>query len=131
LADVIPIRNAEREIRKHAIIGISAMAILFLGVGSWAATAPLSGAVIASGTIVVEGNVRKVQHPTGGIVGALFVSDGTSVEEGQILMRLDDTQVRASLGIVRSQLEELACAREPSSCRKRWRRHRTYPSKAR
>jgi HlyD family secretion protein len=111
LADVIPTRNAEREIRKHAFIGISAMAILFLGVGSWAATAPLAGAVIASGTIVVEGNVRKVQHPTGGIVGAIFVSDGTSVEEGQLLLRLDDTQVRASLGIVRSQLEELG-ARE-------------------
>ncbi|MBM3526825.1 MAG: HlyD family type I secretion periplasmic adaptor subunit [Alphaproteobacteria bacterium] len=81
------------------------------GVGGWAATSQLSGAVIAPGTIVVQSNVKKVQHPTGGIVGAIMVKEGDAVEEGQLLMRLDDTLTKATLGIVRSQLNELT-ARE-------------------
>jgi len=67
--------------------------------------------VIAPGTIVVQSNVKKVQHPTGGIVGAIMVKEGDAVEEGQLLMRLDDTLTKATLGIVRSQLNELT-ARE-------------------
>lgn len=67
--------------------------------------------MIAPGTIVVQSNVKKVQHPTGGIVGAIMVKEGDAVEEGQLLMRLDDTLTKATLGIVRSQLNELT-ARE-------------------
>ena len=77
------------------------------GVGGWAAMAQLSGAVIASGFVVVESNVKKVQHPTGGIVGQIFVKEGSVVEEGQIVVRLDDTVPRANLGVIRSQLDEL------------------------
>lgn len=43
--------------------------LLVGGVGGWAATSNLAGAVIASGTVVVEANLKKVQHPTGGVVG--------------------------------------------------------------
>src|SRR5262249_30237368 len=57
--------------------------------------------------IVVESNVKKVQHPSGGIVGEIFVKDGSAVEAGQLVMRLDETLTRATLGIVRSQLDEL------------------------
>jgi HlyD family secretion protein len=50
--------------------------------------------------------VKKIQHPTGGVVGKIFVKQGSVVKEGQILLSLDDTIPRASLGIVRSQLDE-------------------------
>jgi HlyD family secretion protein len=70
-------------------------------------TTQLSGAVIAPGWIVVESNVKKVQHPTGGVVGEILVKEGGQVEEGQIVLRLDDTVTRATLGAVRSQLDEL------------------------
>jgi HlyD family secretion protein len=52
-----------------------------------------------------------VQHPTGGVVGQIFIREGSVVEEGQMVMRLDDTVTRATLGVVVSQLNELA-ARE-------------------
>jgi HlyD family secretion protein len=63
--------------------------------------------VIAPGTIVVESNVKKVQHPTGGIVGEILVKEGGEVEAGQVVLRLDDTVTKATLGVVRSQLDEL------------------------
>ncbi len=65
----------------------------------------IAGAVIANGIVVVESNVKKVQHPNGGIVGEILVNEGSEVEAGQVLMRLDDTLTRATLGVVQSQLD--------------------------
>jgi HlyD family secretion protein len=48
-----------------------------------------------------------VQHPTGGVVGEILVKEGDEVEAGQIVLRLDDTVTKATLGVVRSQLDEL------------------------
>ena len=87
-------------------IGLAVVVVLVGGVGGWAATSQLSGAVIAPGTVVVESNVKKVQHPTGGVVGEIFVKEGGAVEAGQVVLRLDDTVTKATLGVVRSQLDE-------------------------
>jgi HlyD family secretion protein len=94
-------------IRRLNLVGLALVVLLLGGVGSWATLAELSGAVIAPGLIVVESSIKKVQHPTGGVVGEIFVKDGDQVEEGQLLMRLDDTVTKANLGVVRSQLDEL------------------------
>ncbi len=92
-------------IRRLNFIGIGVIALLVGGVGSWAATSRLSGAVVASGSLVVESSVKKVQHAIGGIVGTLLVDEGSTVEAGDILVRLDDTTPRATFGIVRSDLD--------------------------
>jgi HlyD family secretion protein len=81
--------------------------ILAGGVGGWASTTMLSGALIAPGSIVVDSNVKKVQHPTGGIVGELRVRDGDHVKANDIVVRLDDTVTRANLAIVLKGLNEL------------------------
>ena len=81
--------------------------VLVVGVGGWAATAVISGAVVASGSLVVDSNVKKVQHPTGGIVGELRVHDGDRVHAGEIVVRLDETVTRANLAIVTKGLGEL------------------------
>jgi len=99
--------NSRRTIRRLNVIGLLTIAIMLAGVGGWAANTQLAGAVIASGSVVVESNLKKVQHPAGGIVGELLVKEGDSVAEGQLLIRLDDTITKATLGIVRSQLDEL------------------------
>ena len=91
-----------------------------VGVGGWAGTMKLSGAIIAPGLIVVDSNVKKVQHPTGGIVGEVLVHDGDRVKAGQILVRLDDTVTRANLAIVTKGLTELY--RAQGAARKRARR---------
>lgn len=99
--------NPRAVIRKLNIAGFAVMIVMVGGFGGWAATAELSGAVVTSGTLVVESAVKKVQHPTGGVVGELLVKQGAAVEAGQIVMRLDDTVTRSTLGVVRSQLDEL------------------------
>jgi HlyD family secretion protein len=100
-------QDPRRTIRKLNLVGLAITVFLVAGVGGWAAATQLAGAVIAPGTIVVESSVKKVQHPTGGVVGEILVKEGAEVEAGQIVLRLDDTVTRATLGVVRSQLDEL------------------------
>lgn len=83
------------------------MALMIGGVGSWAVMTDLAGAVIAHGTVVVDRHSKRVQHRDGGIVAAINVKNGDSVKENDILLRLDETQLRAELQIVQSQLTEL------------------------
>ncbi|HKY85422.1 MAG TPA: HlyD family type I secretion periplasmic adaptor subunit, partial [Pseudorhodoplanes sp.] len=78
------------------------------GVGGWATTTELSGALIAPGSIVVDTNIKKVQHPTGGVVGEVRVRDGDRVKAGDVVVRLDETVTRANLAIVTKGLNELA-----------------------
>lgn len=97
----------EFAIRNHVIAASVAISMLAFAVGGWASTANLSGAVIAPGTFVVEKNVKKVQHSYGGIVSEINVKNGDRVQHGQVLVRLDATQIRAELGVITSQLIEL------------------------
>src|SRR5271169_2560645 len=94
-------------IRLHIVIGVAVVAFLAIGLGGWASTAEISGALIAPGSLVVDSNVKKVQHPTGGVVGELFVRDGDHVKAGDMLIRLDETVTRANLAIVTKGLTEL------------------------
>lgn len=75
--------------------------------GIWAAIAPLSSAVVASGHFEVEGNIKKIQHKAGGVVSQILVHEGQRVAGGQALLRLDDTNARSELQIVEHQLAEL------------------------
>lgn len=85
-------------------VGIATVLFFFGVLGTWACLAPLDGAVIGSGTLAVHGNRKTVQHREGGIVAELLVRDGSIVEQGQLLVRLDDTQARAVLTVHQSQL---------------------------
>jgi HlyD family secretion protein len=100
--------RTQRSIRLHAFAGLVVVLVMALGVGGWGATTQISGALIAQGSIVVDSNVKKVQHPTGGIVGELRARDGDRVKSGDILVRLDDTVTRANLAIVDKGLVELS-----------------------
>ena len=99
--------DTRRSITRHSLAGLVIVIVLAGGVGGWAGTMTLSGALIAQGSVVVDSNVKKVQHPTGGIVGDLRVRDGDRVKQGDIVVRLDDTVTRANLAIVTKGLDEL------------------------
>jgi membrane fusion protein, type I secretion system len=100
--------RAHRSLRRHVMAGGAVLLALLGGLGGWAATTELSGAVVASGTLVVDTNVKKVQHQTGGTVSELRVRDGGRVQAGDIVVRLDETVTRANLAIVVKSLDELA-----------------------
>jgi HlyD family secretion protein len=92
-------------------IGGLAVVALVLGLGGWAVQARISGAVVSSGMIQVESNRQIIQHPEGGVVGAILVKDGDRVVAGDVLIQLDGTRVQSELAIVEGQLRELAARR--------------------
>ncbi len=99
--------SSQASIHRHLLAGVVIVLLLGGGVGGWAATTQLSSALIAEGSIVVDSNVKKVQHPTGGIVGKLLAHDGDHVKAGDTLVQLDETVMRANLAIVTKGLDEL------------------------
>ncbi|MBB5050072.1 HlyD family secretion protein [Afipia massiliensis] len=99
--------GSRRSIRFHLIVGLVVVTLLTCGIGGWASTAQISGALIAPGSIVVDSNVKKVQHPTGGVVGEVRARDGDRVKAGDVVVRLDDTVTKASLAIVTKGLDGL------------------------
>jgi HlyD family secretion protein len=96
--------SAQASIRLHLIVGLTVVVLLAGGLGGWASTAEISGALIAPGSIVVESSVKKVQHPTGGVVGEVRAHDGDLVKAGDVVVRLDDTVTKANLAIVTKNL---------------------------
>jgi HlyD family secretion protein len=97
-----PVRDS---IKFHLLLGLGIVLVLIVGLGGWASTVQISGALIAPGQIVVESNVKKVQHPTGGVVGEVRARDGDLVKAGDIVVRLDDTVTKANLAIVTKNLD--------------------------
>ena len=100
--------NARLSIRRHTAVGLAAAIFLVGGLGGWAVVTELSGAVVAPGTVVVDSYVKKVQHPTGGVVGEIHARDGDYVRAGDIVIRLDETVAKANLAMVAKSLDELA-----------------------
>ncbi len=93
---------------RSRVVGTVALGFLLIGAcGGWAYQAKLNGAVIAQGRVVVKSQVKKIQHPDGGIVGEILVENGSHVEAGEVLIRLDATQIRSQIGVLSSQLDEL------------------------
>lgn len=90
-------------IRRIALVGWLIIAAFFGGLGTWAVTAPLNGAVVANAVIKVDGNRKSVQHLDGGIVKELHVREGDKVLAGDLLIVLDETQARAEYEVLTQQ----------------------------
>jgi len=94
-------------IHKHLrLIAILSGVLVFI-LGGWAALTKVSEAVISRGSLVNASYVKKIQHPTGGTVREINIQEGQKVQAGQLLIRLDDVQVRAALAITRSNILQL------------------------
>ncbi len=102
---------SQKSLQRHVLAVVTLGIILVGGLGGWAATATLSNAVIAEGTVVIDDNAKKIQHLTGGIVSEIAVKEGEHVKTGDLLLRLDGTAVESSLGIVDSTLAQLYARR--------------------
>ena len=91
--------------------GYLTLALLVLGLGGWSVLTTIAGAIIAPGQIEVSQNRQVVQHPDGGVVAEILVTEGASVKAGEILIRLDGSQLRSEIAIIENQLFELAARR--------------------
>jgi len=101
------VKEASRSARRHMVVGLSVVFLMLGGFGVWAAKTEISGAVMSAGVVVVESKVKKVQHPTGGVVAEIRVKNGSEVKAGDLLVRLDETVNRANLQMIAKQLDEL------------------------
>lgn len=98
LADVLPIDE-----RRHTRLGWWLVLAGFGGFLLWAALAPLDKGVAVSGKVMVSGNRKVVQHPGGGIIEHISVRDGDRVKAGQVLLRLNETALKAQADSLRVQ----------------------------
>lgn len=92
-------------------LGFGVIGAIFGGLFLWSIFAPIEGAVVAGGQVVVESNRKMVQHLEGGVVKEILVREGQKVDEGEVLLRLDDTAPRANVALIDSQLRELYARR--------------------
>lgn len=88
-----------------ALMGYILIFITFGVFGSWAAVAKLDSAVVAPGTISLEGNRRVVQHFEGGIVEEILVQEAGQVEIGDVLLRLSSIEARSNLEVFSTRLD--------------------------
>ncbi len=99
--------SPEQSMKRYQRAGGLAILLVLGSLGAWATFSSISGAVIASGTIVVESNLKRIQHLEGGIVAEILVEEGDTVKAGDPLIRLDSTVAQAELSILDSARLEL------------------------
>src|SRR6266481_1462228 len=90
-------------IRQVSLAGWIIIALFFGGIGSWAYTAPLNGAVVGNAVVKIDGNRKSVQHLDGGIVKEMRIKEGDKVNSGDVLIVLDETQARAEYDVLSQQ----------------------------
>lgn len=100
-------RTLRASLRRHFLISFVLCVALFGGGIVWASTQNIAGAVVASGKVAVESNIKLVQHREGGIVKEIYVQDGDIVEAGNLVLKLDDTVTKANFAVVNKQISEL------------------------
>jgi HlyD family secretion protein len=103
--------DTNRSMRRIIMAGFLSLAVAGGGIGWWASTAKLNGAVIASATIVSDTLSKRIQHREGGIVASILVKNGDRVSEGQELVLLDPTDTKSELAVITTALDELLVKR--------------------
>lgn len=101
------INGVENSIQRNNVAGLVALTLLIIGIGGWATTTELSGAIISPGVLIVDTKIKNVQHQIGGTIEELNVRDGDRVHAGQVLVKLSETQILANLEIFLAQFDQL------------------------
>ena len=98
--------NSRSSMRNYQVIGFIGLIAVAGSIGAWSLVSSIQGAIIASGLTKVEGNSKKVQHSEGGIVTKIQVKDGDRVEAGDLLIALDETEIKSQADILNALIAE-------------------------
>ena len=101
----LPRVDERRRFGGTIVAGYIVLAVFFLGFGGWTVYASLDNATVAPGTVIVDTKRKTIQHLEGGIVREILVRDGDRVTAGQVLVRLDPTQAKATLEMATSRYQ--------------------------
>jgi HlyD family type I secretion membrane fusion protein len=104
-------QGTQWSVRRPVLLGTITLAFLVGGFGTWATQSELAGAVVTSGTVEIAQERQAIQHPDGGVVAEILVSEGSHVSEGDILLELDGADIASELSIVRGRLREIQARR--------------------
>lgn len=88
-------------------LAVSVIAVFALGFGGWAIGTRISGAIAAQGQLEIAQRHHVIQHPEGGVVGAILITEGDSVTAGQPLIVLDTAQLQSEVTILETRHYEL------------------------
>jgi adhesin transport system membrane fusion protein len=83
-----------RNAHKNLVYGSTAAIFLFLG---WSALTEIDQVVRGAGRVVPQVQNQTVQHFEGGIIKEILVREGQFVEEGETLLRIENSFSRAEL----------------------------------
>ena len=86
--------------RPYSLAGFVIILITFGIFGTWSYFAVISSAVVAPGVVSLEGNRKTVQHLEGGIVQKILVREADTVQMGDQLIILDDTEAASNLSVL-------------------------------
>ena len=89
--------------RPSILLGVFVILVTFVGFGAWATVATIASAVVAPGLVTVDSNRKKIQHLEGGVVRDLLVREGDAVKAGDVLIRLDEIRLQATLAILQAR----------------------------
>jgi protease secretion system membrane fusion protein len=95
-----PVVIEESSVRRTTVRLILVSFLAFIG---WSTTAPLDGGVVMTGTVVVAGNRKAVQHPTGGVLQEIRVQEGAMVKQGDVVLKINPLNTEANLTSVELQ----------------------------
>lgn len=96
---------------KKLVIGSVAIVLVMAGMLAWSVLTTISGAVVGTGRIVVEQDRQVVQHPDGGVIQKIRVTNGDLVAAGDVLIELDGTTLRSELAVIDAQYFEIRARR--------------------
>lgn len=75
------------------LIGLTTIAVSIGGLCAWSSLVTIASAVIVPGVVVVDSGRKVIQQQDGGTVNSISVREGEHVEEGQLLLTLDGSQL--------------------------------------
>ncbi len=101
-----PRAQLDRSLRQAFILVGALVVVLAL----MASVIKVSGAVIGTGKLSVESSIKRVAHPSGGVIAALFVREGDRVRKGQPIMRFDNRVSGDSAATLGQSLDQLLAA---------------------
>ena len=119
--------NRALSARSPVILGVTCLVLLLVVLIGWGALTSISGAIIAHGRVEVAQNRQVVQHPDGGVVAEIAVTEAQPVQAGDVLIRLDGTLIASDLAIIEARLFELMAHRARLEAERDGRDSLTFP----
>lgn len=111
-ADAIPgLEDPQEHLQRNLRIGLIVIGVLLFGLIVVGGLIGINGAVIGSGEVTVESRIKKIAHPTGGVIAEVYVHEGDRVKTGAPLIRLDTTVAGVSASMSGLSLQQLYAAK--------------------